>query len=213
MTLPILYTFRRCPYAMRTRMALAHAGINYEVREVVLRDKPPSMLELSPKGEVPVLLLEGEVIDESIDIMRWALPKQDEWLDFTPEQLAAMDDLIARCESDFKLWLDRYKYADRHPEYTEEYSRGQGERFLSELEKRLQEGNYLFGPRLSFADIALMPFVRQFAHVDLKWFESCDYTKLRQWLEELKASELFLSIMKKYPQWQEGDEVTLFSAA
>ena len=193
-------------------MALAHAGINYVVREVVLRDKPSSMLALSPKGEVPVLQLEDQVIDESIDIMRWALPEDDDWLAFEPEQLSIMDDLIRRCESEFKPWLDRYKYADRHPEYTEAYSRGQGERFLHELEARLKQEDYLFGSCLSFADIALMPFVRQFAHVDIKWFENSEYVRLVEWLERLKASELFLSIMAKYPQWHEGDEVTLFRA-
>ncbi len=197
---------------MRTRMTLAHAGINYEVREVVLSDKPPSMLALSPKGEVPVLKLEAQVIDESIDIMRWALPEDDDWLAFEPEQLSIMDDLIRRCESEFKPWLDRYKYADRHPEYTEAYSRRQGERFLHELEGRLQQADYLFGPCLSFADIALMPFVRQFAHVDLNWFENSVYIRLGEWLRRLKTSELFLSIMAKYPQWHEGDEATLFRA-
>ena len=212
MALPILYTFRRCPYAMRTRMALAHAGINYEVREVVLRDKPPSMLELSPKGEVPVLKLQDQVIDESIDIMRWALTEDDEWLDYEPEQLSTMDDLVRRCESEFKPWLDRYKYADRHPDYTEAYSREQGERFLRELDERLQQEKYLFGEQLSFADVALMPFVRQFAHVDINWFEMSEYVRLIEWLERIKTSELFLSIMVKYPQWHEEDEVTLFRA-
>ena len=212
MTLPILYTFRRCPYAMRARMALAHAGVNYEVREVVLRDKPPSMLALSPKGEVPVLQLGGAVIDESIDIMRWALPEDDEWLDLTPEQLAVVEDLIVRCESEFKPWLDRYKYADHHPEYDEAYSREHGERFLRELEARLQGNSFLAGAQLSIADIALMPFVRQFAHVDFKWFERCDYVKLRGWLEALKVSDLFAAVMQKYPQWREGDEPTVFKS-
>lgn len=211
MTRPILYTFRRCPYAMRARMALAHAGVNYEVREVVLRDKPPSMLELSPKGEVPVLKVQDQVIDESIDIMRWALTEQDEWLDFDSKQLADMNQLVDKCDFDFKLWLDRYKYADRHPEYTQAYCREQGERFLRELEARLQEEDYLFGSHLSFADVALMPFVRQFAHVDLNWFERSKYIKLRAWLEGMKASALFKSIMTKYPQWHEGDAVKLFS--
>ena len=212
-TLPILYSFRRCPYAMRARMALAHAGIRCEIREVVLRDKPSSMLALSPKGEVPVLAHGGRVVEESIDIMRWALSPNDDWLRFSADVVAQMDDLVSRCEVGFKPWLDRYKYADRHPDHSKGYSRAQAEIYLRDLEKRLEGHRFLVADRLSFADVAVMPFVRQFAHVDLNWFQASDYPYLNHWLEHLKTGELFLSIMTKYPQWREGDQQTMFDVS
>ena len=207
---------------MRARMALAYANIDYQVREVVLRDKPPSMLELSSKGTVPVLCLgerlQGEsILDESIDIFDWALGKHDPdgWCDYDAATLAEMKALTLRCDMDFKSCLDYYKYADRHPQRSQLDYRQEAGVFLGELEHLLAaqpaEPRFLFGPRMSYADVAIFPFIRQFAHVDLPWFETAAYPHLQTWLTEFKNSALFLSIMKKYPQWQEGDAVTLFS--
>lgn len=207
--LPILYTFRRCPYAMRARMALRYAELNCELREVVLRDKPPSMLEYSPKGEVPVLVLAGEVIDESLDVMRWALAQRDPdgWCAVEPEATAQ---LVARFDEEFKPILDRYKYSDRHPERTQRDYRDEASPYLYELDERLRNQVFLMGPEMSFADVALFPFIRQFAHVDKAWFDKSEYLNLVTWLNSLLESDLFLSVMRKYPQWHEGDELTLF---
>ena len=209
MSTPILYSFRRCPYAMRARMALRYAGIECELREVVLRDKPPCMLEYSAKGEVPVLVLEDEVIDESLDIMRWALDRHDPdgWLAVEPEAAAA---LTSRFDQEFKPLLDRYKYADRYPEHTQAEYRQQAEPYLEHLDQRLSSHTYLLGDVLSFADVALLPFIRQFAHVDKAWFDASRHVHLARWLHELLDSEMFLDVMAKYPQWREGDPVTLF---
>lgn len=207
--LPILYSFRRCPYAMRARMALRYAGLNCELREVVLRDKPASMLEYSAKGEVPVLVLPDQVIDESLDVMSWALGVSDPdgWLKLQHEKSA---ELIKRFDVEFKPILDQYKYADRHPERTQGEYRIAALPYLGELNSLLGANDYLMGEKLSFADVALFPFIRQFAHVDKPWFDSSEYTNLIRWLNSLLESELFLSVMKKYPQWHAGDEVTLF---
>lgn len=209
--LPVLYTFRRCPYAIRARMALAYANIDYEVREVVLRDKPPSMLALSPKGTVPVLQLRGLMLDESIDIFNWALDQHDPqgWRDYDQPTLEEMAALVEHCENDFKPKLDRYKYADRHPQRSQLDYRRECEPFLQTLEQCLLDHFYLFGTRLSYADVALFPFIRQFAHVDKAWFDSAAYPGLQRWLQDLLGSELFLSVMTKHPQWREGDAVVL----
>ena len=207
--LPILYSFRRCPYAIRTRLALRYAGIQVELREVVLRDKPQHMLDISPKGEVPVLLLEdGRVIEESLDIIRWALEQNDpdDWLQKDESLNTAMRELIAFNDNEFKQHLDHYKYADRFPEHTAEYYRQQGEAFFEAIETRLAKTPYLFGDRISLADACLFPFVRQFAYVDKDWFDNSRYTHLQKWLEGWLNSPLFLSVMHKYDQWQPGDK-------
>jgi len=207
--LPVLYTFRRCPYAMRARMALWYAGINCELREVVLRDKPPSMLEYSAKGEVPVLVVDDRVIDESLDVMTWALGQNDPdgWMAPDPEEAT---ELTNRFDAEFKPILDRYKYADRHPERSQVEYRDDALPYLRELDERLGAHAYLMGEELSFADVALFPFIRQFANVDKNWFDGCKFKDLVSWLNGLLESGLFLSIMKKYPQWQAGDDVTFF---
>jgi glutathione S-transferase len=213
MTRPILYSFRRCPYAMRARMAIAYAGIAVELREVVLRDKPPSLLTYSPKGEVPVLLLpDATVIDESRDIMLWALGQQDTegWLPAEEKERAAMDSLMDENDSEFKAHLDHYKYAYRFPAHTAEHYRALGEVFLAKLEARLSATAYLFADSCRMADVAIFPFVRQFAFVDKGWFDGAPYPGLQQWLEGFLASALFARIMPKYPQWHEGDAVTVF---
>jgi len=214
-SLPRLYSFRRCPYAMRARLGLVFAEQKVELREIVLRDKPAQMLAISPKGTVPVLELpEGEstkprVIEESREILEWALAQND------PHGLLNTDTahanaLIDQNDNEFKHWLDRYKYADRHPEQSQLAYRQQGEVFLQVLEDLLAKHTYLLGNTISIADIALMPFVRQFAHVDRDVFYSLPYPHLHQWLLDWLEHPAFKQIMVKYTPWQEGDALVVF---
>lgn len=194
MTGNVLYSFRRCPYAMRTRMALRYSGVPVSIVEVSLKAKPAEMLELSPKGTVPVLVsADGQVIEQSLEIMHWALAQHDpdNWLG--PDSAA----LIEENDQVFKVNLDRYKYAIRYPEHPMEHYRAQGAAFLQRLEVLLEQTPYLAGDTLSLADIALAPFVRQFAHVDRDWFEKAPYPRLNAWLERFLASELFTAVMAK----------------
>ncbi|MEH6580131.1 MAG: glutathione S-transferase [Amphritea sp.] len=216
-TFPILYTFRRCPYAMRARLAIAYSGVQVELREVVLKDKPSQMLEASPKGTVPVLVLpNGKVIDESRDIMRWALQRNDPdgWL-FAEDNdwLWEAEGLIQENDFVFKQHLDRYKYADRHPEHTPAYYREQCEVTLQKLEKHLQRNNgFLVTDKITLADMAIFPFIRQCAHVDQEWFFQTGYTELQTWLTARIEAELFHAIMVKFPQWQAGESGVVFPA-
>ncbi|MBQ0755972.1 MAG: glutathione S-transferase [Amphritea sp.] len=215
---PILYSFRRCPYAIRTRLAIAGSGLVVELREVVLKDKPATMLEASPKGTVPVLVLssstqERRVIDESRDIMRWALRQSDpyNWLcSDDPDLLWQIEGLIQENDFVFKQHLDRYKYFERHPSHPQSYYREQCEVTLVKLERLLQQHNFLAGENCSLADIAIFPFIRQFAHVDRNWFYSAPYTALQRWLDHHLESTLFTGVMTKYPQWKEADKPCLF---
>jgi len=170
MPLPILYSYRRCPYAMRARMALHYAQVQVEIREISFGNKPKHMLEVSPKGTVPVLVLtDGQVIDESLDVMRWALAQRDseDWLlQKNPELQANAFALIAENDGAFKQALDHYKYAVRFPENPPEFYRTQGEAFLQKLELSLDQNHYLLGQHQSIADIAIFPFIRQFSSVD-----------------------------------------------
>jgi glutathione S-transferase len=199
--LPILYSYRRCPYAMRARMALSYAGIAVEVREISLKDKPAHMLQVSPKATVPVLVLpDAQVIDQSLQIMQWALQQHDAdgWLSADPQHTAL---LIAENDGSFKQNLDRYKYAIRFPEHSAADYRQQGELFLAKLELHLQQTSFLLSNKISLADIAIFPFIRQFAAVDSDWFASADYIKLKSWLQHLVESELFQGAMLKYPTY------------
>ena len=209
--LPTLYSFRRCPYAIRARMTIAYAGVSVELREVVLKNKPAEMLAISPKGTVPVLQLPGgEVIDESYEVMLWALNQYDPdgwWDDDLAESVVA---LIEENDFSFKTHLDHYKYADRHPEHPAEVYRSQAESFLQTLEEKLTRHQYLLRDTVSFADVAIFPFIRQFAFVDKVWFGDLPYPKLQQWLSEFLDSEQFISVMKKMTPWQRGDAVTVF---
>jgi len=197
---PILYTFRRCPYAMRARLALTYAGIQLEYREIMLKNKPQAMLNVSPKGTVPVLVLEnGEIIDESLDIMLWALQQSNpkNWLQHKEEAFI----LIKENDNIFKPWLDRYKYADRFPEQTQTFYRTQGELFLHKLENNLSQFTFLLGNQPTLADFAIFPFVRQFAFVDKAWFNQSTYPKLQKWLNTHLENPLFEKIMVKHPVW------------
>jgi glutathione S-transferase len=195
-----LYSFRRCPYAMRARMALRYSGVAVDIVEVSLKAKPAEMLALSGKGTVPVLSADGRVIDESLDIMRWALAQNDpqDWLlKDDPDAAAYIAPLIEQNDQVFKVLLNRYKYAERYPEQPMEVYRSEGEVFLRKLDQLLEGRDYLLADHPSLADVALMPFVRQFAHVDREWFAQTPYLRLQAWLQRLLESDLFTSIMKK----------------
>ena len=190
---------------MRARLALAISGIEVEHREVVLRDKPPAMLAVSPKGTVPVLVLPGSVLEESEHIMLWALQRNDPEYWLHPE-LGTLDDmllLIARTEDEFKPNLDRYKYSKRYENVDSEEHRGLAAKFLLELNSHLKSRTELFGDRRSLAGAAIAPFVRQFANADRAWFDSQPWSALRVWLDKFLNSPLFLSVMQKHPQWVE----------
>ncbi|RRQ52193.1 glutathione S-transferase [Sphingorhabdus wooponensis] len=200
--LPILYSFRRCPYAMRARMAVAVSGVQVELREVVLRDKPPEMLEASPKGTVPVLVLrDGRVLEQSLDIMRWALAQSD------PKGWLAHDDqdLVLANDGPFKQALDRYKYPHRYDLADGSAHRDAALLYLGDLNDRLAAAPYLGGAQPAFTDIAIFPFVRQFAATDALWFGALPLPALQNWLSALVGSDLFAAIMTRYPQWKAGD--------
>ncbi len=211
--LPLLYSFRRCPYAMRARLALKISGLRVLLREIKLSQKPSVFLEPSSKGEVPVLVLPGgKVIEESLDIMLWALNRHDPeaWLDSTLKEQTSR--LIRENDSTFKQHLDHYKYFERFPEAPQSEYRKQGETFLNTLEDLLQQKKYLLAERCTLADMAIMPFIRQFAGVDRDWFNQSPYQALRQWLDSLIESDLFISIMPKYVFWQQNQQEVFFPA-
>ncbi|CAM3477964.1 MAG: glutathione S-transferase [Halomonas sp.] len=206
-----LYSFRRCPYAMRARLGLLFAEVQVELREIILKNKPAQMLAISPKGTVPVLqLFDGAVIEESREIMVWALEQQDPQGLLDAEVLTQANALIEQNDNEFKHWLDRYKYADRHLEMTQTEYRQRGEAFLQVLETLLTQKPYLLGDNATIADIGIMPFVRQFAHVDRDVFYSLPYPHLQRWLEHWLEHAFFLQAMAKFQPWQEEDDVVVF---
>jgi glutathione S-transferase len=184
---------------MRARLALASSGMAVEHREILLRDKPEALLAASPKGTVPVIVLSGTVIDESLDVMFWALGTNDpeSWLDYPKPG----DALIEDCDGPFKQNLDRYKYASRDPQIDPAQERQKAAEFIWKLNAQLGTNNWLFGDEPMLPDMAILTFVRQFAHVDLGWFETQDWGNVNRWLAEFKSSERFKSIMKKHPVW------------
>lgn len=205
-TLPCLYSFRRCPYAMRARLGLLFAEQQVELREVVLKNKPPQMLDISPKGTVPVLqLTDGTVIEQSREIMLWALEQNDPENLLDKTVLNEANALIDQNDNEFKYWLDRYKYADRHLEMTQEEYRQKGEVFLQRLDALLSKNSYLLGANIGVADIGIMPFVRQFAHVDREAFYGLPYPNLQRWLQDWLQHPFFLQVMTKFKPWEEGE--------
>ncbi|MDC8754664.1 glutathione S-transferase [Erythrobacter sp. sf7] len=204
---PVLYTFRRCPYAMRARMALWVAGVTVELREVQLAVKPPELAAASPKATVPVLVLaDGTVIDESLDTMRWALRGND------PEGWLAGEDaaLIAANDGPFKHHLDRAKYPGRYEEDGLTDHRAAALALLEPLEARLTTAPFLCEPNRTFTDIALFPFIRQFAGIDPDWFAEQPLPHLQAWLDRLVTSDLFTAVMPKFAPWKAGDPPILF---
>ena len=209
--LPILYSFRRCPYAMRARMAIHASGQKCELREVLLRDKPPSMLEYSPKGTVPVLILQdGYVIDESLDVIDWALNLNDpdDWQ--RSKDTKKTKELIKINDGEFKYHLDRYKYSKRYDNEDPEFHRKKCLKFIESVNNELNNSKYIFDDNISYADIVLLPFMRQFRIADMEWFDSLPYDNLKEWLSSFLNSPLLNSIMKKYDLWKEGDDLIIF---
>jgi len=216
MTEPVLYSFRRCPYAMRARLALLASGTRVQLREVVLKDKPAALLAASPKGTVPVMVLAGgEVIDQSLNIMLKVLRDHDPlmWLPATADALARSLNLIARCDGEFKPHLDRYKYPHRFNLPDGHENRAQGAIFLIAINEVLSVQDFLHGPHWGMADAAIAPFVRQFAHTDAVWFSAQPWNALQSWLQAFEASETFARCMQKMPTWKDGDALTWFPAS
>ena len=207
-TLPILWTFRRCPYAMRARLAIQSSRQSVAVQEILLKDKPKAFLAASPKGTVPVVQDGETVIEESRDVMLWALGRNDPdgWLDMPGYGYT----LIDTCDGPFKQALDHTKYAVRFPDRNEAAERAKAMVFLNELNDRLAITAFLMGPRRTLADMAILPFVRQFANTDRAWFDAQKLEPLTTWLDAFLDSDQFRSVMKKYPPWQIGQDQVLF---
>lgn len=201
---PILYSYRRCPYAMRARVALAYANIAVEIREISLKEKPLSMLAISPKATVPVLQYGNLVLEQSLDIMKWALSQHDpdRWL--TDENNESVMALIDANDGSFKKLLDQYKYPSRFPNVNVEGVLNEAlDQHLKPLNARLKQAKFLLGDRLSMADIAIFPFIRQFHMIDEALFGLHQLDALKKWLNDRIESSLFLSVMQKHPVWQD----------
>ena len=200
---PILYSYRRCPYAMRARMALKYASIDLDHREIELRSKPQSMLLASPKGTVPVLCMDGLILEQSIDIMRWALEQSD------PDGWALVDEEVAnawveRNDGAFKKLLDQYKYPNRHPELNPETVLADAiELMLKPMESALGSNQFLLGNEITWIDVAIFPFIRQFSMVNQQKFDELPFPQVKRWLNQHLESELFISVMGKYPIWKD----------
>ena len=201
--LPILYSYRRCPYAIRARMALKYAGITVEHREIELHNKPQSMLRVSPKGTVPVLLIGNLILDQSLEIMRWALQKSD------PDNWGEIDEdaaqiWIEKNDGPFKILLDQYKYSNRYLHMNQEKVLDAAiTLMLKPMDDVLESSQYLLGHKQSWLDVAIFPFIRQFSMVNSEGFDQLPLPALKNWLAQYLQSELFNAIMCKYPTWTE----------
>ena len=193
-------------------MAISYSQIAVELREVVLKDKPPQLLEISPKATVPVLQLSnGQVLEESLDIMHWALKIDDpQKIHLSDLETFQQNELILDNDYKFKKYLDCYKYADRFPEHEEIFYRRKGEVFLKKLDDILKHQEFLMGKQLNVIDLSIFPFIRQFAHVDKTWFDQAEYKYLRKWLNYILASDIFNSVMQKFDQWKPSNESLVF---
>ena len=214
MSHPILYSLRQCPYAMRARIGLLLAKQTVLLRDIVMKNIPSEMLAVSPKGTVPVLVFEdSSVIDESIDIMIWALKQNDPnnlLYIHQPDDYQEMLALIKRNDSEFVEGLNKYKAAARYHDSTEIDYRQLCEPFIYYLEQCLTKNEFLMGANPSLADYAILPFIRQFSRVDRKWYLQAPYPKLQHWLERHYQNPLFSKAMTKYPQWLDNKENILF---
>ena len=204
---PILFSFRRCPYAIRARLALAECRIPVTLREVSLKNKPPELLQRSKKGTVPVLVTDsGQVIDESTDIMIWALEQTFGQDDFLVEEGVGSLAWVGRFDDEFKPSLDKYKYHRTTDEKSREYYRDKNLGWLSAINDRIPAWVDRRSGPLSFEEMALLPFIRQYAAVDPLWFQSLTYSWLSDWLDQWLKDPMFMGVMKKYPFWEEGSE-------
>jgi len=218
LSLPILYSLRNCPYAMRARVAIYYAKQKVALRDLVLSNKPAEMLAVSPKGTVPVLVLDNElaqpkVIDESLDVMLWALGQSDPD-DFlhceSPHLLAEMLSLISQFDNEFKKCFDKYQCAKRYHEDSLENDRAACEKYILALEERLQRNDFLMSNKASLADIALLPFIRKFSKVERQWYLQSPYPKLRTWLNNYLQSRMFSKVMSQYPLWLDNKDLVIF---
>ncbi|MEP1932559.1 MAG: glutathione S-transferase [Paracoccaceae bacterium] len=202
---PVFYSFRRCPYAMRARLALLSSGVGVDLREIVLRDKPVAFLEASDSATVPCLVHADGTIDESLDIMKWSLSQNDPdgWLDMPPEGW----DWITRADGPFKEALDRTKYQTRYPDSNAVAQREFAAAFLRDLDTQIHA--WMFD-RPSIADFAILPFVRQFAFIDKNWFDAQSWSNLQAWLDNFLGSARFEAIMLKYSKWKPGESSIQF---
>jgi len=210
--LPLLYSFRRCPYAMRARLALSVSGQSCELREIDLKNRPEKLYQASSKGTVPVLVIEdGDVIEESLEIMRWSLNRRDpeNWLSPFENHAKEAAAIIAACDGEFKFHLDRYKYAQRYEDVEPDEHRHQAAQFLEELNHKLSSSSFLYGSNVSMVDMAVLPFVRQFAFADMAWFQSQPWNQVLGWLGEFLDSARFQSIMTKHPIWTPDSQKTI----
>jgi len=218
--LPILYSLRNCPFAMRARIAIFKTKQSIQLRDVVLSNKPQAMLIVSPKATVPVLIINHadnnkkiEVIDESLDIMLWALQVRDPHNLFQQENPSAKDDMlqiINTFDVEFKSCLEAYKCAKRYKEDNISECRQACEIYIKVLEGFLSQHDYIFSNNESLVDIALLPFLRQFARIERQWYLQSPYPKLRQWLNNYLQSPMFTKVMTKYPLWQENQRIVIF---
>ncbi|MFQ3236612.1 MAG: glutathione S-transferase [Paraglaciecola sp.] len=217
---PILYSLRNCPYAMRARLAIYKANQRVLLRDVVLSNKPAEMMASSPKGTVPILVLAQDkasaaqtVIEESLEIMLWALAENDPddlLCAQDPHALPAMLNVISRFDDEFKVCLEQYKCAKRYREETLTHYRQTCEPYIADLEQRLIQHPFIMSAKESLADIALLPFIRQFARVERQWYLQSPYPKVRQWLNHYLQSVMFTKVMAKYPLWLENRENVIF---
>ncbi|MCL1078996.1 glutathione S-transferase [Parashewanella spongiae] len=216
MALPILYSLRNCPYAMRARLALYASGQQVLLRDIVLSNKPAEMLIVSPKGTVPVLVTaDKQVIDESLSIMKWAFSQTDpdDYLNKAhTSALVEMLSVIALFDNEFKGHLEKYRCSKRYHEPSLLEDRQQCERYLADLESRLSQHQYLMSDKPSLTDLALMPFIRQFARVERQWYLQSPYPNLRQWLNGYLQSKMFSKVMAQYPMWLDSKEDVVFGA-
>jgi len=220
MSLPVLYSLRNCPYAMRARLAIYRSKQPIELRDIVLKNKPPEMLVASPKGTVPILVLaSSKVIDESLEVMLWALNESDpdnllrksaSPVPDTKQLLPDMLQLINQFDVEFKTCLEQYKCAKRYHESNLNECRQACEVYIRNLEQRLTEHAFIMDEHESLADIALLPFIRQFARIERQWYLQSDYVHVKQWLNRYLQSPLFTKVMAKYPLWNENSEVDVF---
>ena len=195
---PLLFSYRRCPYAMRARMALLSCGIDFDIFEISLKDKPKQMIEISPKGTVPVFVYKDLVLDESIDIMNWATEqKNNTSIKINPNDLAIIKTLIKSNDGEFKNKLDLYKYTSNKEASLKIRYRKECEVYIRNINERLETHKYLLSNKFGYLDMAIFPFIRQFFNVDLKWFEEASYNNLKNWVERISISDLFIQVMKK----------------
>jgi glutathione S-transferase len=212
MNYPVLYSFKRCPYAMRARMALKLADIKCELREIRLNNKPNHMLEVSPKGTVPILILKDSVIDESMEIINWVLTKVDLFKnDISQDQMDLSEEIILNFDNKFKHHLDRYKYSTRYEDADLEFHQNECLNILYDLEKIISNGDWIFGDKLNKLDISILPFIRQYRIANPEWFDSQkDICKVKKILRNFLDSKLFIEIMQVYDVWEEGSDPTYF---